>query len=80
MTVVEYVCDEMRHLICRPFSIDGLHRMAEDLSIGRHWYHLGGGGRFPHYDIPKRRFAEIKARCTVVDPRELLAIIKAGMA
>ena len=49
--------------------------MAEDLGIGRHWYHAG---KFPHYDIPKRRIEEITKKCRVVRPRDILYIIKNG--
>jgi Protein of unknown function (DUF4031) len=72
-----YYCDHMRHLVCVPYSIDTLHRMAEDLGIKRCWYHAGKGSD-PHYDIPLRRVAEIQARCTVVPPREVLRIIREG--
>jgi len=68
----------MRHLVCVPFSVENLHRMADDLGIRRCWFHRGGAGRFPHYDIPKRRVAEITARCELVSAREILAIIKGG--
>lgn len=47
--------------------------MARDLCIKRCWFH---GGRRAHYDVPKRRVNEIKARCVVVSRREILAIIK----
>jgi hypothetical protein len=65
----------MRHLVCDPFSVDGLHTMARELGVKRCWYHPG---TFPHYDIPKRRIAEIRRRTTVVSPREILETIKRG--
>lgn len=68
-----YLTDGQRHLICEPYTLEGLHVMAADLGIKRCWFH---GGRFPHYDIPKRRIAEIEAKCTIIAPRDLLAIIK----
>jgi hypothetical protein len=49
--------------------------MAADLGIKRCWFHKGS--KYPHYDIPKLRIAEIQAKCEVIDPRELLGIIKA---
>lgn len=64
----------MRHLICVPYSIENLHRMAEDLGIKRCWFHSGAS--YPHYDIPKRRIAEITAKCELVSARHILAIIK----
>ncbi len=66
---LEFVTDGRRHLVCRPYSIENLHRMAEGLSISRAWFHRD------HYDIPKRRIADIESRCTLVSPRELLSLI-----
>ena len=47
--------------------------MAADLGIKRCWFH---SGRHPHYDIPKRRIAEITAKCELVSEREILRIIR----
>lgn len=71
---LRFYCDSMRHLICVPYTVDNLHRMAEILGIKRCWYHRGAS--YPHYDIPKRRIAEIQAKCTVVSPRMILKIMK----
>lgn len=68
-----YFCDVKRHLICAPYSIENLHKMAEALNIKRHWYH---GGKLPHYDIPKRRIEEIVSQCSVIESREIVNIIK----
>jgi hypothetical protein len=73
---LEHVCDSRRHLVCLPYSVANLHRMAVELGIARGWFH---GGRHPHYDIPKRRIKEIMAKCRVVSSRELLAIIGTKM-
>lgn len=75
---LEYVCDTMRHLVCRPYSIPNLHRMAAELGIKRCWFH--NSKDHEHYDIPKLRIAEITARCTVVSSREILAIMREGRA
>ena len=64
----------MRHLVCVPYTIENLHKMAKALGIKRCWYHASA--RHKHYDIPKTRIAEIQAKCTVVSPSEILAIIK----
>lgn len=69
MPDLEYVCDDRRHLICRPYSTENLHRMADDLGIGRHWFHRD------HYDIPKRRVEEIQEQCTVVTVFDMIEII-----
>lgn len=72
--VLTYYCDSARHLVCVPFSLRNLHQMAVELDIHRCWFH--NSPSYPHYDIPKRRIAEVKARCTVVRGRDILAIIK----
>lgn len=66
-----YFCDTQRHLVCKPYSIENLHRMAEQLNIKRCWFHKS---RHPHYDIPKRRIDEISSKCNIVGPREILKI------
>lgn len=71
-----YVCDNARHLICVPYTVENLHRMAADLGVKRCWFHAGAS--YPHYDIPKRRIAEIMQRCKVVTTREILEIVKGG--
>lgn len=75
MTELTYYCDEMRHLVCVPYSEENLHRMAQDLGIKRCWFHRGS---YAHYDIPKKRIQEIQARCQIVSPRIILRIVKTG--
>lgn len=69
-TVMKFVCDNARHLVCVPYTIDGLHAMARELGIKRCWFHRN------HYDIPARRIAEITAKCEVVDSRTIVRIIR----
>lgn len=69
---MEYFCDKNRHLVCKPFSVENLHLMAENLGIKRCWFH---SGQNPHYDIPKKRMEEISSQCTVVSSREIWKII-----
>lgn len=69
---IKYFCDNFRHLVCEPYSVENLHIMAEDLGIKRCWYHAG---KFPHYDIPKKRIAEIRGQCEVVSTKEIYGII-----
>ena len=69
----QYLCDNNRHLICLPYSIENLHKMAEDLDIKRCWFH---NNRFPHYDIPKRRIKEIQNKCEIISERDIYLIIK----
>ena len=74
MSTLRYFCDVGRHLVCLPYSVENLHAMAADLGIKRCWWHSGAS--YAHYDIPKRRIAEIKSKCTVVTGREILRIVK----
>ncbi len=67
---MDYYCDEKRHLVCVPYSIENLHKMANDLGIKKCWFHKN------HYDIPKRRIQEIKSKCVLITSREILMIIK----
>jgi hypothetical protein len=69
-----YVCDNKRHLVCLPYSVANLHRMASELELAAGWYQVGKGK--PHYDIPVRRIAEIQAKCRVVSPKQVLQIIQ----
>lgn len=66
---VKFICDNSRHLVCYPYSIENLHKMAEALNIKRHWFHKN------HYDIPKRRIVEIQSKCEIVTSKELYNII-----
>lgn len=67
---MQYITDGYRHLICLPYSTENLHVMAKNLNIKRCWFHRD------HYDIPKKRIAEIEAHCTIVDSKTLLKIIR----
>ena len=71
---MKYYCDEKRHLVCVPYSVENLHLMAKFLQIKKCWYH---SGKNPHYDIPKKRIQEITAKCTLVSSKEIWKIIKA---
>ena len=67
---MKYYCDNKRHLVCVPYSIENLHKMAEDLDIKKCWFHKD------HYDIPKKRISEIQEKCEVVSDREINNIRK----
>jgi len=71
-TDLKYLCDDARHLICLPYSIPNLHRMARELGIKRCWFHKD------HYDIPKLRIAEIQAKCELVSSRKIVEIVRHG--
>jgi hypothetical protein len=67
---MRYLTDGKRHLICDPYSIENLHRMADDLDIKRCWFHKD------HYDIPKKRIDEIEAKCEMVSSKEIVKIMR----
>ena len=68
-----YYADPKRHLVCVPYSIENLHRMAQDLGIKRHWFHAGKNKA--HYDIPLTRKKEILGRVHhVVSPKTIVKI------
>lgn len=68
--LVSYLTDGQRHLVCLPYSIEGLHRMAADLAIKKCWFHRN------HYDIPKKRILEIEGKCKIVSSRDIVKIIQ----
>jgi len=67
---LQYLTDGERHLVCVPYSIPNLHRMAEDLNIKRCWFHKD------HYDIPLTRQNEIEAKCEIVSSRTIVCICR----
>ena len=67
---LRFITDKRRHLICLPYSISNLHRMAEELQIGRWWFHKD------HYDLPIRRQFEIESHCLIVSPRTILRVVR----
>lgn len=73
MAELQFICDGSRHLICIPYAIDNLHKMAEQLGIGRHFFH---NTNKPHYDIPAKRVDEITEQCQKVGTRELIGVIR----
>lgn len=70
---MKYFCDTKRHVVCVPFSVDNLHKMADNLNLKPCWFHPGV---HPHYDMPKRRIEEITSKCTVVSTRTIYNIIR----
>lgn len=65
-----YYTDGQRHLVCVPYSVGNLHRMAKDLGIKRCWFHRN------HYDIPAKRIAEVEAKCVLISSKEIVKIIR----
>jgi len=69
--MADYYCDNKRHLVCIPYSVENLHEMAKDLEIKKCWYSIKP---WPHYDIPLRRIDEIQSKCNVVNFRDIVNI------
>jgi uncharacterized protein YrrD len=67
---LKYITDGKRHLICVPYTIENLHKMASELKINKCWFHKN------HYDIPKKRIQEIEKKCIMVSSKEIVEIIK----
>lgn len=74
MSSLVFICDNQRHLVCYPYTIENLHATARALDIKPCWFHRSS--KHEHYDLPKRRIEEITAKCLLVAPRELLSVIK----
>ena len=75
MEDLKFICDKHRHLVCVPFSIANLHRMAKELKLKDCHFHYHNG-KNPHYDIPKRRIKTITAQChEIVSSRKIWEII-----
>ncbi|CAG7579719.1 MAG: hypothetical protein SLAVMIC_00051 [uncultured marine phage] len=67
---MKYYCDNKRHLVCLPYSIENLHLMAKELEINECWFHKN------HYDIPKKRIEEISSKCNIVSKKDIVRIIR----
>ena len=65
-----FLTDRKRHLICSPYSIENLHKMAEMLNIKQCWFHKD------HYDIPKKRVQEIEALCKIISSKDIVRVIR----
>jgi hypothetical protein len=50
--------------------------MAQELGLGKMWYHNSNGKR--HYDIPREpvRRKEIEDKCIMISTRDIIKIIK----
>lgn len=68
-----FYTDKKRHLVCVPYSIDNLHKMANELGLKLCWYHKDP---YPHYDVPKRRIEEIEKLCVIVSSKDIVRICK----
>lgn len=68
---MQFYTDGKRHLVCLPYSVDNLHKMAEQLGIGKHWFH---NAKNAHYDIPKRLLERIESQSIKVTSKDIVRI------
>jgi hypothetical protein len=75
---IKFYCDDQRHLVCVPYSIENLHFMAKFLDIDKCWFHNKNkpGRNRSHYDIPKKRIKEIMNQCEIVSGEDIVNICK----
>ena len=71
---MKYICDNKRHLVCVPYSIENLHIMAENLGIKKCWFHKN------HYDIPKLRIEEITNKCILISSKDIVRMMNGLIA
>lgn len=62
--------DDERRLICKPYSRENLHLMAQEMKITRGWYVKG------YYLIPKKRLTEVERQSVLIESSELTKIIE----
>lgn len=72
---MKYYCDNKRHLVCIPYTLENLHKMADNLGIVKSWFHKGKNNN-SHYDIPKKRIIEITEKCNLVPSTVIVDIIR----
>ena len=75
MDRITYYCDESRHIVCVPYNLENLHKMAKDIGLDKNWFHKGKNEN-SHYDMPVRRIAEITAKCNLVPSTTIVDIIR----
>jgi hypothetical protein len=71
--VDRYLCDQNRHLICLPYSLEHMKQMAFELQLKRKALSKVPNKRF--YRIPFERLEEIESQCEVVPAWRILEII-----
>jgi hypothetical protein len=65
-----FISDGGRNLVCKPYSFENLHRMANSLGISKDWFSKD------HYVVPPGAdwLNRIKVCCEVLSPKEAVAI------
>lgn len=75
-----------KHLVCIPYSVENLHRMAEDLGLPKCHYDnrrpkkgtKRKGRGHPHYDLPKKYRDHILRRVLLVSRKDIVRIYQGG--
>ena len=65
-----YLTDGHRNVICVPYSIENLHKMADDLGIKRSWF------KEDHYEIPDSYYPQFEDKCERVTTPTLFKTVK----
>lgn len=69
-----YYSTSAHQLVCTPYSVENLHKMAKDLKLSRRNFDRDKHGA--QYIIPRRRYKEISAKTLETTPNVVRAIKK----
>lgn len=65
-----YITDGVGNVICLPYSVENLHKMADDLGIAKRWYRDG------HYKVPKEIADDLEEKCDKVTTTTLFRTVR----
>lgn len=65
-----YITDGVGNVICLPYSVENLHKMADDLGIKKTWYRDG------HYKVPKEIAEDLEEKCDKVTTTTLFRTVR----
>lgn len=65
-----YITDGVGNVICLPYSVENLHKMADDLGIAKRWYRNG------HYNVPKEIADGLEEKCDKVTTTTLFRTVR----
>jgi hypothetical protein len=72
MSKITYVTDK-KHLICVPYSIENLHKMAEKFGIGKSLFKIN------HYSLSKfneSAIERISKKCRIISTSNIIEVIR----
>ena len=67
-----YLTDGRKNVICIPYSIENLHKMADDLGMKKKYF------KKDHYEIPDDMVSEVEDKCDVVTTTTLFKTARNG--